>query len=162
MILVIGDGLDAWSYGEMMQGRLMDNIIPLCFAAGSVFTFVNAIVQRRFSFPDAPDIFVIFLDLLITGAWRAQVIVPDATSANLLYQFTTVLAFVPMYRGLASGREKETLWPWIFWTGAYAVFFFIVDLSEVQAEAAVYPLVGLITHALVLGFVLEEGAARRR
>lgn len=162
VILAVGDSLDAWSYFLMTGEELLKNVVPLCFAAGSIITFVIAIVRGRFSWPRAPDWFIVFIDLGITALWHEHVLVPDATVANLAYQGTTLLAFVPMCRALMTREETETVAPWALWTMGYVAFFMTYALSGARWEEGVYPVVGLVTHGLILGFALQYRLDMRR
>jgi len=154
VILALGDGLDFGSYFDMTGQDLLKNVVPFCFALGSVLTFLYALNRHRFTLPDRTDSVVIGLDLVITGLWLCPVFL-TSTDANLAYQATTILAFWPMYRGLARGIEKETVLPWALWTLAYVLFLFTHLLSGGQWEEGVFPLVGLITHAIVLVFAIR-------
>lgn len=160
-ILAVGDALDFGSYFEMTGHDFLKNVVPFCFAVGSILTFFYALVRKRFSFPDAADIFVILIDLIITAVWLGYGWL-DSTEANLAYQATTVLAFIPMYRGLANGNERETVVPWALWTGGYMLFFFSFLLWQGTWEESIYPLVGVLTHALVLCFALQYRIDQRK
>jgi hypothetical protein len=155
VILATGDLLDFGSYFDMTGQDFAKNLVPLCFAVGSALTFVNALVKRRFTLPDGSDTAIIGIDLLIMYAWFSLETV-TSTTANLAYQVTTILAFVPMYRGLVNGSEEETVLPWALWSAAYVLFVLIHALSNGPWEEGVYPVVGLITHAIVLGFALRS------
>lgn len=161
VILAIGDSLDFGSYFDMTGQDLLKNVVPFFFAVGSVLTFSYAFWKRRFTFPDKIDITVILLDLAIMVAWFRMESV-TSTEANLAYQATTILAFIPMYRGLMRGSEKETVAPWALWTLAYVLFILTHSLSNGPWEEGVYPIVGLITHAIVMGFALQLRAKGNR
>ncbi len=154
VILAVGDSLDFGSYFLMTGQDWLKNAIPFAFAVGSIMTFANAVRKRRFSFPDAPDIFIILIDLLIMVWWLYYGSM-TSTEANLAYQFTTVLAFLPMYRSLAKRKLTEKVAPWALWTSAYVLFFLVHALSDGSWEEGVYPVVGMLTHVLVLGFALQ-------
>lgn len=179
-ILASGEFLDLGSYWDMVGGdfaqlmsQILDanilalrfewsavgeewvkSIVPAAFAIGTIATFVVAVVRRRFAWPDANDWFIIILDALITWYWVAT----DAvTTTNLLFQCTTIMAFIPMYRALHSGEDKETFWPWALWTLAYAGFLgtALMSFGNEPAELA-YPTVGLLTHFIVICYVLRK------
>lgn len=153
-ILFIGDGLDLWSYAEMTDQDLAKNIVPGVFALGSVVTFMVAFFRKRFEWPDAGDWFFVLLDSIITVLWRALGI--SDTAANLLYQGTTILAFIPMCRGLLTGREREHFFPWLLWTFACFLFVISTSLELTRPEEMVYPIVTLIVHGLVCLIILMK------
>jgi hypothetical protein len=158
LILALSDSVDFLSYFQMTGEDWLKNAIPVSFAIGSVVTFVIALGRRRFSWPDTHDWIVIGLDTLITLWWFVS---SDETAANLLYQATTVLAFLPMYRGLRKGKEKETFLPWVLWTGAYCIFISTAAFNLARWEEMVYPIVGMLTHGIVIWFVLKDKKAWR-
>jgi len=174
-ILASGEFLDFGSYWDMVGGDFLElftalrlgtslsevsvgeewikSMVPAAFALGTIGTFLLALLRRRFSWPDANDWFIIFIDALITVYWISS---GAAVTTNLLFQGTTIMAFIPMYRALHSGKEVETFWPWMLWTTAYVGFLFTAFMSfgDQPAEIA-YPTVGVITHAIVIMYVLR-------
>jgi hypothetical protein len=154
-ILATSDLLDFGSYFEMTGHDLAKNAVPLCFAVGSVLTFLYALKRGRFACPDKTDIAIVALDLLILWAWLDSETV-TSVEANLAYQATTILAFVPMYRGLAKGTEQETVAPWALWTAAFGFFLLAHVLALAPWQEGVFPFVGLLTHAAVLAFPLRK------
>ncbi|MGE5540913.1 MAG: hypothetical protein ACM3TU_01360 [Bacillota bacterium] len=158
LILALGDSFDFWSYFQMTDENWLKNAVPIAFAGGSVITFGIALARRRFSWPDPHDWVIIGLDILITIWWRVS---SDNAAANLLYQATAILAFLPMYRGLIEGKERETFLPWILWTAAFGTFFVTAVMHMTQWQELVYPIVGTLTHGLVIGFVLRARGVRR-
>lgn len=158
-ILALGDGLDFASYFDMTDQDVTKNVVPISFAAGSILTFLFALKKGRFAWPDGTDLSIILADFLITIAWL-QFTGVTSTVANLAYQATTIVAFIPMYRGLAMGLERETPLPWALWTFAFVVFLLSHWMSGGPWEEGVYPAVGLATHALVLGFALNARRAK--
>lgn len=178
-ILASGEFLDFGSYWDMVGGSFSElsrqafllisdptsvtwgmpgeewikSIVPATFALGTIGTFCYAFLRKRFAWPDANDWFIIILDALIAWYW---VTTGAAVASNLLYQCTTIMAFIPMYRALHSGRETETFWPWALWTSAYAGFLFTASVSfDDQPAEIVYPIVGLVTHFTVILYVLR-------
>ncbi len=144
-ILAIGDTLDLASYAGMTETWWKD-MVPMTFAVGSIITFRYALARKRFSWPDPFDWFIVGSDVLIIAIW---VLFTSATEANLLHQATTLIAFVPMYRGLISGREKENQLPWLLWSLSFTFFLLSIVLHTEKWEEVVYPVVGLWTHFII-------------
>jgi hypothetical protein len=155
VILAIGDSFDLGSYYGMTEGEWLKNIVPFCFAIGSIITFGVAVLKRRFSCPDKVDVRIILIDLLIMVLWVMAEEV-TSTTANLAYQVTTLIAFWPMYRGLMSGREEERAAPWALWSLAYLLFLANSLSFEGSWTEVAYPVVGLITHAVVWGLAFRK------
>lgn len=160
VILAFGDSLDLASYFEMTDDW-WKSIVPAAFAIGSILTFGIGCIRRRFSWPDGFDWFIVLLDLAIIGVWSwsemnavplyigTHDFAPPA-AANLALQATAVIAFVPMYRGLLAGKERERAMPWVLWTSAFVLFSASSLYTFSTIEEVAYPLVGLLTHALVV------------
>lgn len=160
VILAFGDSLDLASYFQMTEDW-WKSIVPATFALGSLFTLGYGCIRKRFSWPDGTDWFIIVADLGIIWLWSwyesqsgvlsfgaREIAAPAA--ANLAFQATAVIAFIPMYRGLLSGRERERPGPWLIWSLAFGLFFVASVYTHTTIEETVYPLVGLVTHAFVL------------
>ncbi|MES2931168.1 MAG: hypothetical protein V4682_00530 [Patescibacteria group bacterium] len=159
IILAFGDSLDLASYFEMTD-EWWKSIVPAAFALGSILTFGIGCIRRRFSWPDGYDWFIVLLDVAIIGVWSwsetrgmpfsigSYEFAPPA-AANLALQATAVIAFIPMYRGLLTGREREHALPWVLWTSAFVLFCISSVSTFSTVEEVAYPVVGLLTHALV-------------
>lgn len=157
IILAGGDSLDLASYFVMTESW-WKNAVPAAFAVASIITFGYALARKRFAWPDLFDWLIVGMDALITVMWWQFT---TATEANLLYQATTIVAFIPMYRGLLNGRETESLLPWVLWSLAFLLFIAAV-ISQLQTwEEAIYPAVGFLTHLMVVVIVLKKGKTRR-
>ncbi len=149
--------VDLASYFALTGGDWVVNILPAVCALAAVGTFCYAIVLKRFSWPDKVDWGFMGVDGVITVAW----VFTSAVLANLLFQVSSVLSFVPMYRGLLSGREKEKPLPWLIWTVAYSLLSVAVFLRLERWEELVYPLSHIATHfAVVLIVVVKLRSAR--
>lgn len=164
IILAFGDSLDLASYFVMTE-EWWKSIVPAAFAIGSILTFWIGCIRKRFSWPDGYDWGIVLLDILIIGMWSwqeanatalsvwAHEIAPPA-AANLALQATAIIAFIPMYRALLHGRERERPVPWLLWSTAFVLFSATSILSADTVEEVAYPLIGLLTHAVVAGFAL--------
>lgn len=185
-ILASGEFLDFGSYWDMVGGNVSElatrvrldmnilaprfaldvsgeewvkSIVPAAFALGTIATFSVAFVRKRFTWPDAKDWFIVFTDALITWYWVAT---GSAITTNLLFQGTTIMAFIPMYRALHNRKGKETFWPWMLWTIAYVGFLYTAVISfGNQLAEIVYPMVGVISHAIVILYVLRENKRKK-
>ena len=153
VILAIGDTLDLASYAGMTETWWKD-MVPATFAVASIITFGYALARKRFAWPDPFDWIIVGSDVLITTIWC---LFTTATEANLMYQATTLIAFVPMYRGLINGTEKENPLPWLLWSLSFVFFLLSIILHLGKWEEAVYPAVGLLTHLIV--YVLSKRKA---
>ena len=160
IILAFGDSLDLASYFEMTE-EWWRSIVPAAFAVGSILTFLVGCIRRRFSWPDRFDWFIVLIDFAIIGMWswyEAHASSPSIGShefappaaANLALQATAVIAFIPMYRALLTGRERERALPWTLWTLAFLLFCTTSILTHNTIEEVAYPIVGLLTHGLVV------------
>ncbi len=130
-----------------LTGDWVINILPAVCAVAAIGTFCLAIARKRFSCPDKTDWAFVGVDGVITVVWYFT----NAVVANLLYQVSAVLSFLPMYRGQLAGREVEKPLPWIIWTVAYTLLTAAVILRLERWEELVYP----VSHAVVhLGVVL--------
>jgi len=154
-ILATGDSLDFASYWGMTE-NWWKIAVPAAFAVASIITFLYALAKKRFSWPDRTDLLIIGLDGVITLGWWQQF--ATATTANLLYQATAVMAFVPMYRGLYRNREKEVYAPWMLWSLAHFIFFITAAMEHESYAELAYPLVGLLTHLAVIAFETKRRA----
>ena len=133
--------LDLASY-FVFTGDWVKNILPAVCAAAAFGTFCYAYVRKRLSWPDKVDRTFMGVDVVITVLWYFT----SAVVANLLYQVSTVLSFLPMYRGQLSGREVEKPRPWIIWTLAYILFTASVSLRLERWEELAYPLSHVAVH----------------
>lgn len=140
-IWVIGGTVDLVSYFVLTAGDWVVNILPIVCTLAAIGTFCYALVRRRFGWPDKIDWLFVGVDGVITVVWFFT----NVVVANLLYQVSTVLSFIPMYRGQISGREKEQPLPWLIWTLAYALLVASVSLRSQRWEEMMYPL----THVVV-------------
>lgn len=172
VILAFGDSLDLASYFEMTE-EWWKSILPAAFALGSLFTLGYGCLRKRFSWPDRIDWCIVFADLAIIWLWswydtHSGVItigsrdIAAPAAANLAFQATAVIAFIPMYRGLIAGREREHAGPWLVWSLAFAVFFVSSIFTLATIEEIAYPVVGLVTHAIVLSLALSTARPLRR
>ncbi len=137
-----------------VTGDWVKNILPAVCAFAAISTFVYAYVRKRLSWPDKLDWVFVGADGAITVVW----VMTNAVLANILYQATAVLSFVPIYRGIISGREREHLWPWVIWTLAYSFLTASVYLRLARWEELVYPVTHIVIHAIVVVLVLIKPA----
>lgn len=124
-----------------ITGDWVVNILPAVCAVAAVGTFGYAIVCKRFSWPDKIDWLFVGADGVITVIW----VFTNAVLANLLYQASAVMSFIPMWRGQLSGAEKENPMPWLVWTLAYSLLTIAVSLRLQRWEELAYP----VSHAVV-------------
>jgi hypothetical protein len=181
-ILAYGDALDFGSYLSM-TGKWWLNFVPFSFAVGSIGIFLVAISRRQFGALRSIDWFCIIADLSISGLWayfsNAQITLTltfgsflrdfDAsTMANMAYQMSALIAFIPMWWSQMQGRELEHASPWMLWAFCFGAFIVIVGVEHQKWEELIYPGVNLFTHymigitALTASFRLRLAAAPLR
>ena len=129
-----------------LTGDWVVNILPAVCAVAAISTFGYAVVRKRFSCPDKTDWMFVGVDGVITVVWYFT----NAVLANLLYQASAVLSFIPMYRGQLSGREIEKPLPWLIWTLAYSLLTASVSLRLERWEELAYPLSHVAVHMVVV------------
>lgn len=188
-ILAYGDGLDFWSYLHMTNAWWL-NFVPLAFALGSIATFVVCLVKKRFgniwglfqfwrwnrNGIEPLDRMCLIGDLIITILWvtlvNAEIRVTiesgawlqnfdAATVANLGYQLTAVIVFLPMWWSQLCEREIEDPAPWLVWSLAFLVFAVLMAFESGKWQELVYPTVNLFTH-FMLGITALTVIARIR
>lgn len=137
--------IDFVSYFVLTGGDWVVSFLPAVCGLAAFGIFVYAIVRKRFSWPDRIDWLFVGADGVITIVWYFT----NVVVANLLYQASAVVSFVPMCRGLLSGREKEKPLPWFIWTLAYSLLTIAVSLRLQRWEELVYPLTHVTVHVVV-------------
>lgn len=143
--------IDLASYFAV-TGDWVVNILPAVCALAAIGTFIYAYKRKRFSWPDKTDWAFVGADGAITVVW----VFTNAVFANLLYQANSALSFVPMCRGLLSGREKEKLLPWLVWTLAYSILMWSVLLRFHRWEELAYPVSHVATHLVVATIIISR------
>lgn len=136
--------IDFASYAALTEDWVI-NILPAVCALAAVTTFCYAFVRKRFRRPDKTDLMFVGVDGVITIVWYFT----NVVVANLLYQVSTILSFLPMYRGQLMGREKEEPLPWVIWTFAYVLLTVSVALRLHRWEELAYPMTNVTVHAVV-------------
>ena len=155
LLWVVGDTLEVGTYFVMTGEDVLKNAVPIAFAIGSCVTFAIALFRRRFGVPDRVDVAVMTVDLTITAGWLKTLY--SAAAANIMLVATELLSFIPLYRGVLRGEEKELAAPWLLWA-AGDLFFLATVLSLAHTtEEMIYPVVQSIAHILVVVCI----AARR-
>lgn len=151
-IWTFGAILDVISYASITDDWVK-NILPVVCALACIFTFCYLLKKGRFGWPDKVDWVFLTSDTAITIVWWQWA---TAVVANLLYQASTVLSYIPMIRGQLSGREPEKPFPWVLWTIAYALYTASVALRLDSWEELAYPGVHLLTSVVVLWIALAK------
>ncbi|MFA5942102.1 MAG: hypothetical protein WC798_00300 [Candidatus Paceibacterota bacterium] len=140
-IWALGGIVDLASY-SVLTGDWVKNILPAACAVAAISTFCYAIVKKRFSWPDKTDWAFVGADGAVTVIWAFT----NVVIASLLYQVSTVLSFLPMFRGQLAGREVERPLPWLIWTLAYSLLLVSVLLRLKRWEELAYPTSHLAVH----------------
>jgi hypothetical protein len=167
-ILAYGDALELSSYFVMTEKWWL-NIVPLAFAVGSISTFLIALRLKMFGPIRRIDVFCVVADIGITVLW-AWLSATDAvfsasiadrsrtfdapTIANLAYQLSAVIAFVPMWWSQVRGREVEPPIPWLLWTAAFGIFTVIAAYEHNKLEELVYPGLNLFIQYMIASTAL--------
>lgn len=156
LLWVIGDVLEAGSYFVMTGEDVLKNAVPFAFACGSCITFVIALSLRRFGMPDAKDQAVVGVDLAITAGWWQHYL--SATAANIMFVATEVISFIPLYRGVLTGREREHAAPWLLWAAGDAFFLATILSLPYAIEETVYPVSAMAAHFIVVACIAARKA----
>lgn len=150
-IWAFGGIVDLVSYAAL-TGDWVKDILPAACAVAAIGTFCYAIVKKRFSWPDKTDWAFVGLDGIVTVIWYFT----NAVLANLLYQVSTVVSFLPICRGLLSGRENEKPMPWLIWTFAYSLLTASVFLRLQRWEELAYPVTHVAVHFITARIALSK------
>jgi len=148
LLWVIGDALEAGTYFVMTGEDLLKNVVPIVFAIGSFLTFFIALIRMRFGYPDRVDQLIMSIDLTITAGWFGKIY--SAAMANIMLVATELISFLPLYRGILRGEDKEYASPWVFW--AIGDLFFLATVLSLthRTEEMVYPIVQALAHLVVV------------
>lgn len=163
-ILAYGDGLDLTSYFFMTEKWWL-NLVPLSFALGSITIFVVALLRGSFGTLRRIDVFCIVTDIAITVGWyylsRTEMVSLSlsygewsrtfelSTVANLAYQMSAIIAFIPMWWSQLEGREQEPPVPWLLWAVVFGGFTILIGFAHDKWEELVYPSLNLFTHYMI-------------
>lgn len=138
-----------------LTGDWVVSFLPAVCGLAAFATFVYAIVRKRFSWPDRTDSAFVGVDAVITAIWYFT----NVVVANLLYQISTVASFIPLCRGLLSGREEEKLSPWLIWSLAYSLLTVSVlqriDRWNELVQLA-YPISHVAVHLVVAVIIIVQ------
>lgn len=142
-----------WAYGSLlnlatysiMSQDVVKDILPAMCSVSCLVIFAGMVYRNGLGKLDRWDYVVIALDATVTMIW----FIVGATEANIAFQLTEFISFIPLIRGLLRGVDKEELLPWILWTSAYAMMTATVVMRWEKWEDIVYPLVGVALHAIV-------------
>ncbi len=146
----LGGVVDLVSYFALTHDWVV-NILPAVCAFAAVATFGYAVVKKRFSPLERLDYLFLSADAGITVTWFFT----NVVVANLLFQVSTVISFVPMIHGLIQKTDQEQPEPWLIWASAYTLLTFSVLLRLERWEDLVYPVSHVITHLIVAFVALQ-------
>ncbi len=148
LLWLVGDAAEAGTFFDMTGEDALKSAVPIMFACGTLTTCLLAFRRNRFDMPDNLDWGVVIVDLAISASWWQKFL--TAAQANITLVFTEILSFIPLYRGILTGREREYPMTWVWWTLGDACFLgVILSLIHTQEET-IFPIVQMIAHALVL------------
>jgi hypothetical protein len=142
-----------WSFSALLDlasyffitGDWMKNILPATCALASIYIFTKALYKKRLERPDRKDVALLGTDLTITGIWS----VTNAVVANLLFQISAVISFIPLVRAIRKGKTDERESPWMVWTTAYALMLVSIAVNLTTWVELAYPIVHMIIHTWV-------------
>ena len=100
------------------------------------------------------------VDLGISIGWWKHAY--SAATANIMLVTTELLSFIPLYRGVLKGEEKEHASPWIFWAAGDLLFLATVLSVSHTMEEVIYPLVQAVAHLLVVGCIVIRISIERK
>lgn len=154
-IWAIGGAIDFASFFVLTEGDWVVSFLPAICGLAAFCTFLYAIIRKRFSWPDRTDWAFVGADGLITAIWYFT----NVVIANLLYQISTVASFIPLCRGLLTGKEKEKLFPWLIWSLAYSLLTVSV-LQRVEKwnelVQLAYPISHVAVHLIVVAIIIVQ------
>ncbi len=138
--------LNASSY-LVMSGDIVKTILPAASSLACILTFVYAGARGKLSRLDGWDRVALVVGLVSGFVWLRY---HSATYANLILQISVAISFVPTCRGVWNDSRVERPAPWFIWSSAYVFSMAVVALRwRGQYEDLVYPLNGLVLHAVV-------------
>ncbi len=138
--------LNLISYAEM-TGDWPKIILPAACSVMNMATFLTCLFKGRLRKLRMIEWTILFLDIVIVLFWWLS---KSATLTNLLLQASTLISFLPLICDVWKNPSIEKPTPWLLWTLGYALLFSIVLLRWKKWEDAVYPLLCLILHGIVL------------
>lgn len=142
-IWTFGSLVNLMSYAYLTQDWVKD-ILPIACSAACFITFAVCLCRGQFGRLDKRDWIIVAVDCGITVIWFFT----SATEANLLYQVTTVLSFVPIIIGIRDGTDKENWQPWVIWTFAYLLFGISVFMRLNHPAELAYPVTCFVVHCI--------------
>ena len=155
--------------------------LPVVCSLGAIWIFFDLWLENRKTakrnvfWPDHwGDQLSLVTDIAVTvlyvGCWillLQDTITPsirDWLTAVYLFlvNITTIPGFIPMYRAIWSGEEREYKGPWLIWTAAYIALGYATWLStgEFWHELMFYPAINAVLHALVAVLVVMRPSKR--
>ena len=153
LIWTFGSTLNFLSFFGMTQGDLAPNILPAACSVSCIIFFAFSLFIGGFEKIKVRDYLLIAVDITIVVFWYQF---QSATFANIAFQISTFLSFIPMWRDMKSGEDKEQPLPWLLWTTAYALEAVVIAVGFDHTawidsvKEAFYPVVCFICHFATL------------
>lgn len=160
LIWTTGSIANTWSF-IVMSDHSAENILPAVCSICCILTFIHIWIIGKMERIGMGDWLIITIDSCIIIYWAIASFIGDvgqsAMVANLLFQASTILSFVPIIREVYREPGTETRMPWGIWSAAYAVEIIVLWSQMAKWEEWVYPSV-----CLPLCFILTIIAKPRR
>ncbi len=138
--------LNLISYAEM-TGDWPKVILPAACSVMNMITFLACLFKGRLRKLKTIEWTILIFDAAIVLFWWFS---KSALYANLLLQVSSLISFLPLIFDVWKKPSIEKPMPWLLWTVGYMLLFSIVLLRWEKWEDAVYPLLCLILHGIVL------------
>lgn len=125
---------------------LIKSVLPVVDCVGVLVVWTVAFRCGKFERPDQWDTLVAVCQTLTIIIWK----IAGAMNANLMLQVATMIAFIPVVRGVYTGKEVERPMPWMFMSIAYGLEAVIVYVHPHHGwKEYAYPLVCFVCHFVV-------------
>ena len=136
----------------MSEGKAED-VLPAVCSISCIFTFVHVLTRGERKPIDKSEWLIVGIDVVIVVYWILSEVMgmngKATIVANLLFQGSTILSFIPMIKEVWHDRNAETKTPWVIWSLAYATQLGVLGMQGSRWEEWVYPAVCLPLHAII-------------
>ena len=109
----------------VMTGDTLKSITPLTGALTTMTIFLLSLGRGKFSPLTRIDCCTLGIGIMAMAAWQA---LDSPMMANLISMATSIISFLPTYKGVWQGTNRERPLPWFIWTTGVAVSLVVVLL----------------------------------
>lgn len=130
---------------------MSDWVLALQFVAGSVacfLTFIYVLFIGKFAWPrrGAKEWKIFGIGIIAAIVWF---VFRSAEWANMVVLLGFVISFKPTYDGVKADPNRETAFPWVIWTVAFAVTIINLIIRDKELVAFITPVVLLVSHCSI-------------